>query len=240
MTLYIGCGPIPPRRGPYFERFSCAELSETMFKPIRYKTLRGWNAERPDGFDYVLGVHRWIGLEPLDEREPPPLDDFAKKEFGLFADTDANRALWAETAAQAEALAANAVIIRTPPGFSPSAQNRDNLGRFLRDVVGDVPYDFVWEARGLWTPADRADLATELGITAVVDPYDESAFPEVPSAASYYTVTAPNGRVRFSREDFFELAEFLNEHENDVRVIFRGPEREWNAGHLLKALESFY
>ena len=106
--------------------------------------------------------------------------------------------------------------------------------------MGDVSYQFVWEARGLWTASDKTEFTAELGITAVVDPYDAPDFPEVPSAPAYYTVTAPNGRVRFSREDFFELAEFLSEHEHNTRVIFRGPEREWNAGHLLKALESFH
>ena len=239
MALFIGCGPIPPKRDKYFEQFNCAELSEAMFQEIRYKTLRGWNSDRPEGFDYVLGVHRWLGLEPLDESGPPPMEGFPKGDFGLFASTDANRALWAETAAQAEALAANAVIIRTPPGFSPSEENRANLRTFLADIVGEVPFDFVWEARGLWTTPERQALASELGITIAVDPYDESSMPEPPDHAAYYTVTAPNGRVRFSQEDFFDLAEFLSAHEHSVRMIFRGPEREWNAGHLLKALEAF-
>lgn len=239
MALFIGCGPLPPKRDKYFERFNCAELSEAMFQPIRYKTLRGWNAERPDGFDYVLGAHRWIGIEPLDEKGAPPIEGFEKRDFGLFASTDANRALWQETAAQAEALGANAVIIRTPPGFSPSEINRSNLRSFLADVVGEVPYEFVWEARGLWTREQRQELAAELGITLALDPYDEPTLPDPPEGPAYYTVTAPNGRVRFSQEDFFDLAEFLNDHEHNTRVIFRGPEREWNAGHLMKALEAF-
>lgn len=240
MPLLIGCGPLPPKREKYFDQFNCAELSESMFQPIRYKTLRSWNKQRPEGFDYVLGAFRWIGLEPLDARDEPPIEGFKKSEYGLFEDTEANRALWAETAAQAEALAANGVIIRTPPGFTPSESNRKNLTHFVKEIIGDVPYDFIWEARGLWTHEQRTEVATELGITLATDPYDLPRFPAIPDGNVYYTITAPNGRVRFSQEDFFDLAEFLSDHEAEkTRVIFRGPEREYNGAHLLKALEAF-
>lgn len=230
-NVLIGCGPFPPKRDRAAKHFGCIELSESMIDPIRHATLRKWNKERPEGFQYILGAWRWLSIEPLDEKRQPPLD-FPLADFGLFRDTAANRAVWAETRAQADALEADGVLFRTPPAFSPSAKNLDNLRKFRAEVIGDVPFELLWEARGIWVADELTELGEELGMTIVRDPHGESVMPD-PTAHAYYAITAPIGHLRFSEDDLFDLSDFLDAHPTDVRAVFRGPDREHNARALI-------
>lgn len=231
-NVFIGCGPFPPKRNKSVQQFSIVELSEAIIEPIRHKTLRTWNKERPDGFRYVLGAWRWLGVEPLDERGAPPLD-FPKSEFGLFRDTEANRAVWAEIRAQADALAADSVFFRTPASFSPSAENLANLKHFRNEIIGEVPFELIWEPRGIWAAEEVAELGETLGFTIAQDPHAHAQFP-TPAANAYYAVTAPIGHLTFSEDDLFDLSDFIDAHPTDVRVVFRGPDREHNARALIK------
>lgn len=236
--VLIGCGPFPPKRQRFFDTFRVVEITESIMEPIRHNTLQKWDEGRPEGFEFVLGAPRWLSLEPLDERSKPPLG-FPRSEFGLFRDTAANRALWAQFREQADALRADTVLVRTPPAFSPSAANLDALRRFRAEVIGDVPFELAWEARGVWQADETAELGAELGLTIVRDPHVEASFP-APVADAYYAVTAPIGHLRFSEDDLYDLNEFVDEHPGRVRVVFRGPDREHNARALHKLRVKLY
>ncbi len=231
-NVLIGCGPFPPKRKEALKQFSIIELAEAIMEPIRHTTLRAWNAERPEGFKYVLGAWRWLTLEPLDEKSAPPLD-FPKRDFGLFRDTPANRAVWAEIRGQADALNADGVLFRSPAAFTPSKTNIDSLRHFRKEIIGDVPFELLWEARGMWVEDEIQALADELGFTLVRDPHADTQFP-MPSESGYYAITAPSGHLRFSEDDLFDLSDFLDAHPADVRAVFRGPDRQHNAHALLK------
>lgn len=236
--VLIGCGPFPPKRGAFLDTFRVVELSEAIHEPIRHATLRKWNESRPDGFEYVLGASRWLTLEPLDESAKPP-QEFPRRDFGLFRPTEANRAEWAVVREQADALAANAVLFRTPPAFSPSATNLDALRTFRAEVIGDVPFELIWEPRGIWQPEELAELGEELGMTIVRDPHGATSFP-IPTEDAYYAVTAPIGHLRFSEDDLYDLSEFIDSHPTKVRMVFRGPDRERNARSLHKLRAKLY
>ena len=60
MTMIkIGCGPFPPSRRAYFERFRTVELSDTWFEPVGDKTLTKWKNKAPEDFDYHLAAWGW-------------------------------------------------------------------------------------------------------------------------------------------------------------------------------------
>ena len=222
-NLLVGCGPFPPRRKLYMDRCSCVELSESVFEPFRHQTLRKWNAERPDGFKYILAASRWLTLEPLDAPEEKPFD-FPTADFGLFQPTDANKAVWDQVREQADELAADTVLIKSPTGFSPADKNLRNLETFRRDIIGEVPFEIVWEPRGIWLADELHGLGEQLNMTIAQDPHGEAAFP-TPRPNAYYVLTAPRGHLRFNEDDLFDLIEFLEDHEGDVRVVFRGADR---------------
>ena len=232
--ILVGCGPLPAKRASNLAELGCAEILDSIFSPVRPATLRRWNDERPAGFHYVLAASRWIGLEPLDEPTSPPAE-FPRESFGLFRPTDANRHLWAEVHAQMETLRGDAVLLKSPPAFSPSTSNLENLRAFRREVIGPVGYDVVWEPRGIWNATELAVLAEELEMQIATDPYADGRLGAA-SEGAYLVVTAPAGHIRFSADDLFELSEHLLAHRGLVRVMFRGPERVANALALSKTL----
>ena len=233
--IHIGCGPYPPSRKRYQQRFRCVEVSDTYFGPSRPATLKGWRDEADEGFSFILGAYGFCSFDPLDHKGEFP-SDHPVRDFGLLQPTEANRLVWADTHEQALALGAKLVLLKTPPAFSPSQRNRDNLAAFVRDIVGEAPYRLVWEGRGIWQDDEKAALAAEHGMLVVQDPWGESQFPPVPEGDAYYAVTAPWGRTFFSNDDYFEFTDFLAEHPGDVYVVFRGPERERFAQGLSKAI----
>ena len=236
--IITGCGPIPTSRKQYFETFGALELSESWHEPLGTRALRQWREQAGPEFVFVLHAWRWLTLDPLDERTAPP-NDLARDQVGLLQPSDANRGLWAEVDRQARDIGAQFVLLRTPPTFSPSDHNRANLRRFLEEIVGDdVPYQIAWEPRGLWEPEDALDVAEEHGLVLARDPWADFEMPEPLGGDVIYTLTAPRGRRTFDNDDYEELLDFVDEHDDeDTRVVllFRGPERERNAQRLLTA-----
>jgi len=206
-------------------------------EPLRHNTLRRLAGSAPADFQWFIGAWRWITLEPLDEKRTPPLE-FPKRDFGRFQPTEANRAAWREVEAQAKAAGARGILFKSPAAFTPSAAHIENLRAFRRDVIGDVPYELVWEPRGIWAREELDALAAELGLTIAVDPHTDVAMPEPVSGNAYYVITAPAGRLRFSEDDLVDLHEFAMAHDGLVRLVFRGPEREAHARAYARAFGS--
>ncbi|MFT4705523.1 MAG: hypothetical protein ACI81R_003234 [Bradymonadia bacterium] len=230
--IKIGCGPFLPSRQKYMEQFGCVEVSDAWFDPIPPKTLAKWQAKTPKGFDYLHVAWGWLGRDPLDAKEAPPFK-FPKNDFGLMQPTDANRTVWQHVDAQARALGATTVLLKTPPTFAPSENNRANMATFVREIIGEVPYGIAWEPRGFWEVEETAALAKELDIVVVRDVYGEFEMPEPPTEGdAYYALTAPWGRTFFSKEDLFDLYDFLDAHPAKVWTVFRGNDRERNATAL--------
>jgi uncharacterized protein YecE (DUF72 family) len=186
--IKIGCGPFLPSRQKYMEQFGCVEVSDAWFDPIPPKTRAKWQAKTPKGFDYLHVAWGWLGRDPLDAKEAPPFK-FPKNDFGLMQPTDANRTVWQHVDAQARALGATTVLLKTPPTFAPSENNRANMATFVREIIGEVPYGIAWEPRGFWEVEETAALAKELDIVVVRDVYGEFEMPEPPTEGDASTHT---------------------------------------------------
>jgi uncharacterized protein YecE (DUF72 family) len=223
--IRVGCGPFPPQRRTYVNSFSIVELTETFFEAAQASTFRRWRNQSPAGFEFVLGASLWLTRDPLDPTDETPPADFAKREFGFFADTAANAAVWEMIAAQAEALKSERVLFRTPSSFGPSQANRNAMLNFFAKNVHPTNLTGVWEPRGIWSADEISEFAAELGVLVCEDPHVEEEFPEPPDCEAYYALTAPQGRREFSPDDFEDLLDWLNTHEHRVNVFFRGPDR---------------
>lgn len=227
--IVFGCGPIPTRRAGYFEKYTALEISEAYSDLVSGDTLHAWRKEAGSAHRMILNAHRALTLDPMSEPkgEGPlghPID-----EHGLLQVTDANRALWARVDAQARALHASVVLLRTPASFTPSRKNIENLGRFRREVIGEVPYAICWEARGLWEREELDALAEEHNMMLSKDPYEEFEFGTPPSGDILYSLRQPRGRREFDRDDLEDLLDFFEDHSGEVIALFRGGDRSRNA-----------
>lgn len=226
--LAYGCGPVPTSRKGYFEQHSALEVSEAYADLISGDTLHAWRKEAGPEFVMVLTANRYLSLDPFEESGVGPLGH-PVSEHGFLRPSDANRELWKQVDAQARALHANIVLIRTPASFTPSRENIKNIGVFRKDVIGDVPYQICWEARGMWDDEQLEEIAQEHGFILARDPYVEFEFGDAPAGDMVYTLRHPRGRRNFDRDDIQDLLDFFGEHSGNVTALFRGPERKRNA-----------
>jgi hypothetical protein len=79
---------------------------------------------------------------------------------------DARDHVWSITKICAEALGSEHVVVRTPPSFSPGSLSRRRFKSFVESLGPDDP-KFLWEPEGLWTPAQAAAFASELGVEVI-------------------------------------------------------------------------
>lgn len=201
---------------------------ESYYDILSGDTLHAWRKEAGRDFHMILDANRWLTLDPMDERGETPFGD-PLGEVGFLKVTEANRKIWEAVASQSRALHANVVLLRTPASFTPSRQNIENLTRFRKEIIGEVPYQIAWEPRGMWEAEEVDELAAEVGLIVARDPWSEFEFLDPPESDVIYTLTHPRGRRNFDRDDVAEFIEYLEEHSGHVSVIFRGSERKRNA-----------
>jgi len=97
---------------------------------------------------------------------------------------------WTSIAPKVEALDAQLLVVRTPTGFTPTAQNRETLARFVGEASG-APR-LAWEPLGLWQRGEIEKVAGELGLIPCVDPTQHKE-PLVHAGVAYYRVRGLGG-----------------------------------------------
>lgn len=235
--LRIGAGPFPPKRKRFLETFDIVELSDTFYELPKASTLQGWKKDAPDDFAFSLVCSQWVTADNLDFSGTPP-EGHALRDLGFFQPTEAVDALWGEMIPVIEACGASHVLFKTPASFSPSVTNRENMKAFAQKHLCDVEFVPVWEPRGIWTPDEARELASELGMITAVDPFAELQMPQPPQGPAYYVLTGPSGRRDFSRDDYFDLLDFVEEHEHPLSLVFRGQDRDRNAFNFKKLVDA--
>jgi len=98
------------------------------------------------------------------------------RRFGHLQDTPEVREAWQTTLRCAQELAATRVLLRTPASFTPGAGNQARLAAFVAARAAEG-LEVVWEAEGLWEPAQTLALARKLGMQTVVPAFDGAGRP---------------------------------------------------------------
>ena len=161
-------------RAAYFAALDYVECSLWYEQPVKSATWKRWIDESPAG---ALGV-----VAP-------------KAVCAMRASPAADQALAAWRAA-IDAPAVGVVVFPTPPAFSPSAYNRDQLTRFFGGL--ELAATRVWRPSGLWDLATAAKAATDAGVVLGWDPLADATTPpeayEAVAAEAMYWRPAGLGR----------------------------------------------
>ena len=89
--------------------------------------------------------------------------------YGGFRGTPENLALWERCADYAEAVGARALVVITPPAFTPGGANLARMAEFFA-AVDRRGLAVAWEPHGPWQPAQAAAHAERAGLVLAVDP----------------------------------------------------------------------
>lgn len=157
--------------------FDLVELNTTFYSLPQQSTAERWRDEAADDFEFAVKgwqaiTHKWRSPTWNGERDDVEDDDaLDSDEVGGLRPTDSVREGWDRTAARADALDANVVLIQTPPSFDAT----DDHETAMREFLGDVDREgltVAWEPRGDWLAnTDRvAEVCDDLDLVHVVDP----------------------------------------------------------------------
>ena len=98
------------------------------------------------------------------------------RRFGHLQDTQEVREAWQTTLRCAQEFKATRVLLRTPSSFTPSGGNQARLAAFVAARAAEG-LEVVWEAEGLWEPAQTQAVARKLGMQTVVSAFDGAGRP---------------------------------------------------------------
>lgn len=201
----IGCAGFPTKRSGYFETFNVVEVQETFYDPPSERTLARWRRAAPEGFAFTVRAWQLITHPPSYpgyQRIRRPLEKAARERFGLFQQTAEIRWAWQVLQESAAILDARAIVFQTPPSFTPTQENKENLLRFF-DGVERGSLHLVWEPDGLWEEEETEALRSRCGLVAGIDPLiSESRSGEV----FYFRIRdKTRSRGAFTDDDFFQI-----------------------------------
>lgn len=164
-------------------------------------------------------VNRWRREAPEAGRFVPPVDGglLAAGFAGEGADT-----AWAATEAIVERTIAAEVLLRTPPSFRPTQQNRAAIAAFFTGREGP---QVAWWAQGLWEPEDQGELCAAMGVLPVVDPLSFEQPEAIPPGDRFYwrLLGGPGFSTRFSDYELDRLLDLVLAREGGT-VVFGAPQ----------------
>jgi uncharacterized protein YecE (DUF72 family) len=219
----IGTVDIPERveRERYFQQLDYLELSALFLGPLKASARARWQAVAPPG---SLGlVAPWV----LTHRSAPGssaswrFDD----SVGNFRDSEHGRSALVALREFATAVSARHAVFPSPPLFSPSSTNRDQLRRFFAEVATEeaVGAPRVWIPDGLWEPRAAVGFATEIGVVCALDPLvrdpgqPAEMYEDLEAPALYFRVSGLGRSGPISTEKLEDLAA-LAEHYQDIAL----------------------
>jgi hypothetical protein len=150
------------------------------------------------------------------------------RRFGHLQDTPEVRDAWQTSLRCAQEFTATQVILRTPASFTPSSTNQARLAAFVEARAAEG-IELVWEAEGLWEPAQTLSLARKLGMQVILPAFDGAGRPYAPPLVGGLARTwlrvdgaGPTSRLRGVLAEALAHALSIADAPDPV-VLFAGP-----------------
>lgn len=228
VKVYYGCDERDRDWEAYAERCNALELDLTRFRhEPNIETLNKWRVESPRGFGFILHARDTIGASmPQSPEEEPE----------VFSDE--MREAWQATLERAHALAAEAVLIRTPRALTPSSAHRKRLAAFQSTFGDEANVEIIWEPSGLWTIEQTREAADEAGLIPAYDPFiaerEDLGFTHGDAGL---TITERAARRRqFDLFDFKQLMQWTPKYDR-LFIMLRGRFKWAHAQHVQAAVQ---
>ncbi|MCA9650302.1 MAG: hypothetical protein H6712_28015 [Myxococcales bacterium] len=245
-TLGLLLSPHDARaRRPPDERVGVVLVERTLFDPPRAAAAKRWAPQLRRAFPSArLVPYAWHLVshgpeERMRERTtrtlsgPPHL-------FGGLQRSPQTEQAWEVTRLCAEAMEADAIVLRTPPSVTPGALGRGRIRAFVEARRAEG-LGVIWEPEGLWEPLDAAALAKQCGATLLWPAFTggraihEDGREGLVPAGAWLRVDGAGAKRGIHGGHVDELLDHLD-LEPDATIVFAGPRARGNLGQLAEAL----
>jgi uncharacterized protein YecE (DUF72 family) len=202
--ITVGCAGFAVPATRYFKEFYFVEIQETHLAVPGRGTMRRWQREAPQGFEFALLGPREIAQE------------------GFRAGKVVETAL-GNLRQVGQELGATTAVFLAPPDFSQNRPNRAALREFLNSVSSQFQR-VVFDPGPAWKPADADALAEETGTLAARDPLQHGTSLR---GVAYYRLPGPAGRKsRYEDPAIERLAELARSAaEQHATYVFANARR---------------
>lgn len=224
--FYYGCDEVAHGWKRYFEQCNALELALDPVNTPTIKTLNRWRVESPRGFCFVLHLHPELqsALVETAQRQGSKLSAAALQG-------------WEKTMEQARALAAKALLWRSPFDYSPTQTSRDLMVELAKKAQ-EAKLPLIWESEGMWNKEATHAFAQEHGIIYAIDPFlwsrEELEFGH--GDACFILHERAGARRKFDQYDMEELMGFAQPYQRAF-VLCRGRFKWDHARELRYVLE---
>ena len=225
-TIYYSCDEVPQGWRRYFAQCNALELSLDPVNTPTIRTLNRWRVDSPRGFCFVLHLSQPLQAALLE----------ASKGGKRTLPASALQA-WETTVEQAKALAAKAVLWRSPLELSPTEHSRALLTQ-LAQLAREAKLALIWESDGMWNREATHAFAQEHGIIYAIDPFlwsrEELAFGR--GDGCFLINERAGARRKFDQYDMEELVGHAASYQR-VFALCRGRFKWDHARELRYVLE---
>jgi uncharacterized protein YecE (DUF72 family) len=146
------------------------ELTDGRFEPPGRAAATRFKRSWPASVDAAVQCSVHLADPPRGDASLPG----DPRGYGGFETSEENVALWGRCAEYAAAVEARALVVITPPSFTPGPSNLARMAAFFA-AVDRRGLAVVWEPHGPWENRRAAAHAAEMGITLAVDPLRDPA-----------------------------------------------------------------
>jgi hypothetical protein len=131
--------------------------------------------------------------------------------------------VWSVIKICAEALGAARVVLRTPPSFSPGSLSRRRFTSFV-ESLGPTDPKLLWEPEGLWTAAQAAAFAGELGVEILAPAFSMTGqLLEIEGATWLRISGSKDAKLRSSHAEILADALVELSEVQPLTLLFEGP-----------------
>jgi len=249
MSIRVGtCGwSVKGGRKAYFKVFRVVELQETFYKLPLAETARRWREDAPSDFEFTVKAWQVIthpSSSPTWRKAGLKIDPEKAESYGHLKPTSENIEAWGKVLEICRALNAKICILQTPPSFSFSEENVENMFKFFSRISRD---DLVigWEPRGTWGEKMNVvgEICRRLNIIHVVDPFRR--MPTHYGKVCYFRLHGIGGgevnySYKYKLEDLITLKKIVEKIASsgvDVYVMFNNIYMASDAREFMKLLE---
>lgn len=224
--IYYGCDEVPMGWERYFALCDALEIPHSEKFPS-ISTLNRWRVDSPKGFAFIPHA--------VPELMPAMMAATARGEGKM---TDAVREAWAATEERAQALAAKAILMRTPLDFFPSTGNRQLIEAMGAELLADSKRVVIWEAIGSWPVEESREFAEANGFCFAIDPFiaAQEQIPFTRGDACFVVTERAALRRNFDQFDMEQLVEWAGSYDRAF-VLFRGQYKFRHAKELKLVIE---
>ncbi|MEJ7728604.1 MAG: DUF72 domain-containing protein [Polyangiaceae bacterium] len=221
--------------------FPVVEVQQTFYDPPGDRTLQGWLAATPRGFEFTIKAWQLItheGNSPTYRRLRRPLDAADRATCGGFRDSPVVRSALSRTLACAGVLGATAILFQCPASFRPEPASVARLRTFFARIANPerpAGVRYLWEPRGpAWTKSASlaGDLCHELDLVHVVDPFVDE--PRASPGGAYFRLHGITGARHVYSDD--ELRRLVEMTPPVAHVMFNNMPRVGDAKRFAKHL----